>query len=536
LWGPEDKWLRETLDPFLVTRGYDASVPRPYTADWLATSTSGSFETLNAWRRLTYLARDLERNSNHIKAFQRDARNNVLGHTGIKLQPQVMLLKGNRLNKTLNKQIKTEWNAFRRRGFYEVTEQWSGQTADEMCLARLLTDGGIFLRLHRGYNNKWRFAVQMMEVDVVNLWNNTTNTGTNNRITTGVETNPLGKPVAYWCWSYPQADLFANQAFGPQVRVPAEDIIHLWFPDGNRITAVRGITTYASSMLDLRMLQKYEEAAVVSARNSAAKMGFYERDPTAPRYTGQGQRPDGSIIEEITPGLICELPPGYKFVPFNPGAPDNIYPNFRKNLLRSICGGLGAQYTSVGNDWESINYSSSRAEKETENQNWRCLQRFLFEQLHQRVFEAWIECAVLAGTIDVPFSQVETIKSSVTWQPRGYPHVDPEKESMSALANIDGGLTTRRRELAELGIDYDEFLDEVEAERKELQRRQITFVNDFSKHPEVQASVENPAMTPAMSEQVAKEQQLQAPAEEEVAPVNRVTKVNGTPKSNGSRT
>lgn len=504
-----EEWLKRELDPFSATRIYDAAIPRPYTADWQGWATSGSYEVLNAWRRVCYLARDLERNNSHCVAFLRELRNNVLGSTGIRPHPRVMLQKGNRLNKTLCKEIKTEWNLFRRRGNYEVTGLWSGQTCDELALQRMAVDGGVLLRLHRGYANRWRFAVQLIEVDALDLWYNTTNVPTGNRVTTGVETDKLGRPAAYWLLDFYEADLFANQYTGQRVRVPANELIHLWLP--SRITSVRGVSWFTPAMIDLRMLGKYEEACVISARNSAAKMGFYEKEKDSPKYEGQGSRPDGSIIEEITPGLISELPAGYKFKPFDPGQPSDMYPHFRKNILRSICSGLGSMYNTVGNDAESVNYSSARFAKETENENWKILQRFLSEQLEQAVFDAWLECAVLAGAIQTSFTQIDAIKTSMTWRPRGYSYIDPQKDSQASLGNIDGGLSTRRKELADLGLDYDEFLDEVEDERDDLEARGIVFTNPYSKKPEVESSLENPAVEPGISEEAAKEQAQATP-------------------------
>jgi lambda family phage portal protein len=505
LWSKEEAWLERALNPFTSnTRAYDVSTTHSYTADWQGFSTSGNYEVLNAWRQVCYLSRDLERNNSHAISFLRELKNNVLGSTGIRMQPRVMLQKGGRLNKPLNLEIKNAWTDFRRKGNFEVTGQWSGQTLDEVLLQRLATDGGAVLRLHRGYSgNKYRFAVQAMEVDALDLWYNTTYQGSNNRVTMGIETNSFAKPVAYWLLDYYQSDLMANNATGTRVRVPASDIVHLWMP--GRITAVRGVSWFAPAMIDLRMLGKYEEAAVISARNAAAKMGFFEREKDlAARYEGQAELKDGTIIEEVNPGLIVDLPTGVKFKPFDPGQPNDTYPDFRKNILRTICSGLGAMYNSVGNDLESINYSSARFGKDVENETWKSLQRFYAEQLLQEVFNAWLECSVLSGAIEMPFSQIENVQKSIVWRPRGYAYVDPTKETQSALAAIDGGLSTYRKELADLGIDFDEFLDEVEYERDELERRGIVFVNAYSRRPEVEASLEDPAVKPGTLEAEAK--------------------------------
>jgi len=124
------------------------------------------------------------------------------------------------------------------------------------------------------------------------------------------------------------------------------------------------------------------------------------------------------------------------------------------------------------------------------------MQRFYVESVLQEIFRPWLECSILSGALAAPFSAVDEICNSIVWRPHGWQFIDPLKDCQAALAAIDGGLSTYRRELAELGIDWDEFLDEVEEERDELKKRGIVFVNPFSRRPEILGSLENPDVTP----------------------------------------
>jgi lambda family phage portal protein len=500
-----ERWMDRMLNAFTpgsLARSYDGAVNATiYDPSWFGSSTSGSYEVLHGWRQVCYLSRDLERNNGHVVAWLREVTNNVFGSNGIRIQPRVRLVDGRRkdrrsgpLNTELNKRIKEAWIDFRRRKNFEVTEKFSGATWDEILMRRALIDGGVLLRLHRNYPNRYGFAVQAIEIDALDLWANEIYGP--NRITTGVETDDLSKVTGYWLIDFAQSDLMAVNTIGRRIRYLPEDILHFWFPQ--RITSVRGISTLAPTMIDLRMLSKYEEASAIAARNAAAKMGFYLRDPLhpGPQYEGQRTRSDGTIVEEVSPGSLFELPVGYKFQAFDPGQPNDTYPEFRKGMLRTCASALGVMSNTLSSDLESINYSSSRYGKEVENANWRGMQRYYIESVLQEIFRPWLECSILSGAIAAPFSAVEEICNSIVWRPRGYPFIDPLKDLTASLAAIDGGLSTYRRELSELGIDWEEHLDEIEEERDELLRRGIVFVNPFSKRPEVLGSMEDPSVDP----------------------------------------
>jgi lambda family phage portal protein len=220
-------------------------------------------------------------------------------------------------------------------------------------------------------------------------------------------------------------------------------------------------------------------------------MGFLERDKDAPRYKGQGQAETGEIIEEVSPGEIVDLPPGVKFTPFDPGHGPETYTNFRKNVLRSVSAGLGISYNTLANDLESVNYSSARFGRDIELETWRMLQGEFAEGVLQPIFNAWLEQSVLAGALEgVTLDQIELIQNSIKWRGRGWEYIDPSKDLQGAAGSIDMGLSTRRRELEEKGLEYEEVLDDLAYEKELEAEKGLSFVNPFSRHPEVEPEQE----------------------------------------------
>lgn len=492
---PDDtEILQIEKDLQLVTqlRSYDAAIPTEATYDWLAWASSGSFEVLNAWQRLTYLARSLERDNPYARSFLRELQNNVIGNQGIRLQPKVKNQKGSNLNKKVNDQITEAWKKWNKKGNCDVTREYSGIQLDELILRSLARDGGCLLRLYRGFDNDARFAVQLISIDCLDLFFNQIQ-APGMRITTGVETNLLGEVTAYHLMRPMEKDLTANQMIGQRIRIPASEMIHVWCP--MRSDSVREVTWFAPVMTKLRHLDKYEIATSIAARAAAEQQGFFERDSGAVPYEGQGETADGELVHESAPGTWTQLPPGVKAVSFPVGQKGDPYKDMRKEMLRSICAGLGSLYPTMAQDLENVNYSSARFGKEETIIVWRSLQRFFIESVKQRIFETWLECAILAGNVETSVLQLETIKDQVSWKPRGFPYINPKDDVTSSIQAISFGLSSHSHELAELGLDREEMFEELSEDKEAAERWGLVFVDPMGRAPFL-GTAEDPSVTP----------------------------------------
>jgi lambda family phage portal protein len=495
-----DRVISSVQLPKLTTRIYDAAMPSNTQADWSAWLTTGNYEIFHAHRVVKARVRDLERNNPHVKSFLRELKANVLGFHGIKLDAKVPNLKGPNLNVKLNQGVGDGWEEFRRLDNYEVRQQFTGLEIDKQVLQRLAVDGEVIIQLVHGPSaaNPFNFAVQLIECDFLDIFYNA-QLG-DNRVTMGVEVNPFGKPVAYHMIDYPQTDMFAQNQQAPRRRVVAKDIIHVYMPE--RLTQVRGMSWFAANALDLRTLDQFEQYTLVAQRCFASKMGVIETQQGAQPYEGQGTAPTGETISELQAGIIEEMPFGKTLKFFDPQVPGASYQEFRKQHLRKIAAGLGIVYNSLASDFESYNYSSARAAKDIENEWWRELQKFYADHVLQRIFNAWLPYAILSNKIaNASISQVDQIVRNVEWSPRGFEYVDPTKEVQSALNGIDGGLTSRRRELRKQGIDYEKFLDEL-AQDKDLEAEKgLTFSNPMNRNPQMAVPSVDDSLLPQPEEQ-----------------------------------
>jgi lambda family phage portal protein len=473
-------------------RIYDGAIPTNTQSDWNAWLTSENFEIFTYSRRMRALARNLEDNNAFVKLFLKELSANVLGYTGINIASKVPNQKGKNLNAKVNSAVHKAWKAFRKIENYEVRGMFSGVETDRQILQRLAVDGEVIIKLVTGKEagNPFNFTLQVLEADFLNVYHN--DRVGSNRVVMGVELTGAGRPVGYWLTSYPQMDLFAEQLTQKDERFPAEQIIHIFLP--SRFTANRGMSWLSPVVTKLRTLDRFEENVAIARRIAASKMAqLVTTEKDAEEYKGQGRGPAGEIIEEISPGIVIDVPYGKKYEPIDIGGAGEPFGEFRKEILRTISGGLGMMYSTLAQDAESINYSSARFFKDVEEEWWRELQRFYFTHVLQPIFESWLPYAILSGEVPgVSITQVDDIIESVEWDPKGFSYVDPTKEISSSLNAISGGLTSRRRELAKLGINYEEFLDEVAADQELEKAKGVSFVNPSIRQPEIQASADNP--------------------------------------------
>lgn len=452
-------------------------------ADWVSLSTSADSELYTSLRTLRNRSRQLVRDNEYAgNAIDRIIPNNVVGQ-GIRFQAQVMMRRGNKLDEKINTAIEQAWTRWTRAEYCHTAGRLSFQDIERMIMRSVPESGEILVRMiKRSFGGSAvPFSLEIIESDqLVDNWSGRTQDGREIRL--GVEVDEWQRPVAYWLYPRHPGD-FAIASTAPSntwQRVPAEEVIHIGLFD--RPMQTRCVPWMHSGMVKLRHMGGYEEAEIVRARASASIMGFIESpeidSPTIPDDAMNADDVvDGEKVFDMSPGIVKELAPGEKFNGFAPTTPSAAIEPFMRFMIRSFAASTGISYESVSGDYSQSNYSSTRLAKTEERDNWRILQAWLIRVFHQRVYEAWLEMAVLSNTLNLPaFETVPEIYQAVRWSPRGWDWIDPVKEVAAYKAAVRGGFITvddviaakggdiedtfkrRRREL-DLAADYDLVLD-----------------------------------------------------------------------------
>ena len=259
-------------------RHYAGAQTNRLLADWFGNSSSANREIKPALVTLRNRSRELARN--HwiaVRALQ-IYRTQVIGDKGLSLQVRARNLPQGEevvgpLDRSGNQIIEDNWKDWTRRGTVEVTGAHSWIDCQKLAIESLIRDGEILIHIVKGADNKFGFALQLLEADFLDeSLNKDLKNG--RRIVMGVEIDQYSRPVAYHLYKGPNHPYGAAEYYRTDrhTRIPADNIIHLYHPE--RAQQTRGVPLFASVLNKIQMLDGYEEAELVASRLAASKSLF----------------------------------------------------------------------------------------------------------------------------------------------------------------------------------------------------------------------------------------------------------------------
>ena len=483
-----------------VRRAYAGARSSRLTSDWVTSSTSADSEIKSSFKALRNRARQLCRDNDYARQAVRAIQNNVIGH-GIRHQGQVRMLRGGRLDEALNGQIHEQWERWMHKSRCDVSGLLGFHDMERLLVRSLAESGEVFVRMIRRPfgDSRVPFALQVLEPDYL-IDDDVPMARDGNIVRMGIEVDGYLRPQAYHFYANHPGDVYAGntRTNAKRIRVPADEVIHLFMPE--RPGQTRGVTWFASALMRLHMLQGYEEAEVVRARASSALMGFI----TSPEGELVGDEIyDNERVSDFQPGVFKYLDPGQQVSVPDLNAPDGQLEPFTRSMLRAVAAGVGVSFESISKNFSESNYSSSRLSLLEERDTYRVLQRYMIENFHQPVFEAWLEMAVLSGSLQLPGyeSNPDRYRAS-RWVPRSWEWVDPQKEADAYKTAVRCGFKTLGQVISEQGGDLDDVLTARQAELAMLDEMGIVTDTDPSEVTE-SGSVQPPlsmGATPAFEE------------------------------------
>lgn len=406
-------------------------------------------------------AREQSINNGYAKRFYRLLKQNVIGSQGIQLMSKAVTRDG-KADRATRKAIELEWWRWCKRGQCEVTRSLSFWQFQRLWLETLARDGEVMVRRVRNFKNRHGFALQILEVDRLDLTLNQ-ELSNGNRIRMGVERDRWEAPVAYWLLRYHPGDVYRGAVEEKYDRVPVEDLRHSFDPW--RPHQSRGFTWTHASALDLHHLGEYRGSELIAAEMGAKITGIYEQDAEA--LEDPGDQDDGEIEEEIEAGTNKLLPYGVTWKPYNNTHPSSNFAPFTKSALRGVAAGFGPGYNKLAQDLEGVNFSALRSGELDERDFYKDTQQFVITELLEWAGEGWLEMAALKGVLRLPPREFE-LWSELAWAPRGWDWVDPSKDSKAASESIGNRTKTRSEYIRATGRDPDEVFAEMAEEEARL--------------------------------------------------------------------
>lgn len=440
------------------------------TESWGATPLPADDIIRKEQRVLVARSREQAANNDYVAAFLRMVGQNVVGPNGIVMQGQVAKPDGS-LDAAVNEALELAWWEWGMPRTCDVAGRKSWRAIQRLCVTTAAKDGEFMVRLVFGADaGAWGLALQVLDPQrcPVDYDVDRVPARPGNFIRHGIEFNRYGRAVAFHFITTDEAEADYRVGGRQFVVIPAEQIIHGFKED--MVGQKRGLPWTSTPLARLKHINGFEQAAVMSARAGAAKMGFFTWKD------GFGPDPDedqGPISVDAEPLSFHELPQGVDFKEYNPQYPNGEFAGFTKRQLQGASAGFGVTYPTLAADLEGVSFSSIRQGELDVRERWKDDQEWLIETLVRPVFEAWLPRALLAGKIMVkgrPLSanRVDELRA-VEWQPRRWAWVDPRADVQSAVDSIHNLITSPSAVMRELGRDpqtvYREIAADIESMR-----------------------------------------------------------------------
>jgi len=323
-------------------RAYEGASHAQRLSGWNTGNSSARAEVEAAAPTLRARSRDLARNNPHGRRALSAVCSNTIG-CGI-----IARVKDNKRAEVWKKWAESTTADFMgEQNFYGL---------QNIVMRTLVESGEVFIRrvVERG-----QLRLQVLEPEAIE----------------DIEMDDYGRPKAYKVFKRPGVD-----DFQASVRIPAEDIIHLY--QAERANQGRGVPWFAPVILELRDLGDYKDAELMRRKIAACFAGFV----TFPRATDAEQKKTWDLSRRIQPGTITEVPDGATLQMASP--PQVSEGDFVRDRLRSVAAGVGLTYEVLTADYSTVNFSSGRMgwiEMQRMIDQWRWL--LIIPRFCTRVFE-----------------------------------------------------------------------------------------------------------------------------------------------------
>ena len=459
---------RRPSAPRELARNYAAAAPSRFVQEWSTEVLTSDDALEQKLRSLVARSREQRRNNDYVRHFDALARMNIVGQKGVTVRPRPMTKK-KEIDEQAKAAVSEAWDRWARRENCDSSGRSSWVEMQNLAVSSAVQSGEFLARkIVGGEGGDFGFALQIFDPLALEPTYRRDLRG-GGFIRLSIEFDSRGVIVAYHLRVRPgtiisnlQTSSFGGSRF---VRIPAAEILHLFLTE--EVGQKRGIPWVSTSLLRLKMLDAYQEAALVAARAGATKVAFITK-PRGRGYKGPKDS-DGFRTMNAEAGTIEELDQGSELLNWDPSYPHGEYDSFTKRTLQGIASGLLISYTTLANDVEGATFSSERGRKLTERDVWGSLQTWLVDHFNRPVFEDWLAFALARGQVASggrvyrPSDFDRLVR--VNYQPRTWSWaVNPLQEATAAKLEVDSGFRSRDDViLSQYGREPSEVDDEIAA-------------------------------------------------------------------------
>jgi lambda family phage portal protein len=447
------------------SRKYEAAGWNRRTRNWRAESTSADAAAVWDLETLRDRARSMIRDDGYAAAAVEIIRTNVVGE-GIEIK----------LNHKSKLDIaKALWKEWAESPFCDYSGNLNFAALQFLAIGAMYADGECFVKRVPLYaveaGKKVPLKVQLLEADYLNNNKFGINPDNQNKIVNGIEYTDRGQRAAYWMYDSHPGDTYVGGHAPKTIRIPAEDIIHLFDPW--RIGQQRGVTAFAPILLKMRDSSELQDAQLMRQKIAACfSVVITKQDNLGDADTGVSRKveDDGTLSEKVQPASIQYARPGESVSTVNPPNIDG-YDQFDKSTLRRIASGLRIPFSEFTGDLTGLSFSAARIERLG---FWRTVGHLrwhvLIPKFNDGIMKWWVQAA---GIVDSDLT-------SLTWdwsEPRRE-RIDPNGEIMAELRAVRAGFTSRQAVIRSAGYDPEKINEEIKQDNEHADANDFVFDSD----------------------------------------------------------
>lgn len=448
-------------------------------------------------------ARYLERNHDLSRGALRVLVNNVVGPTGIGIEPQPRRMDGS-IHEEYAAELRAMYRDWQRHP--EVTGKYRWALAQRLMAYTWLRDGECFAQELMGpvpyldHGTQVPYSLELFEPDFVPL--DYDDLGKN--IRQGIQSNAWGKATGYLVYKGDPRDAMVIRDANQLKTVPADRVLHMATLD--RLHQQRGVSEFASVITRIEDLKDYEESERVAAKVAACLTAYVKRidpqgfDPAAVPESMKDEQ--GNILPRdlrMQPGMILDsLQAGEEIGMIDSNRPNPNLIGWRSGQLRAFAAGIGASYSSVSRDYNGT-YSSQRQELVEQWVHYAVLADEFVGMCVQPVWESLVRIAHLSGVVRMPTDLKPGSADDALYIGQSMPWINPVHEAEAWLKLISGNLASEVEVIRKRGNNPQDTIDQIASFRKKAAEKGVAFAS-IPGEPAKPDDKDDPQETPGLAD------------------------------------
>ncbi|MBQ9236122.1 MAG: phage portal protein [Alphaproteobacteria bacterium] len=438
---------------------------------WRVSSAGPNTAIIYSLDELRRKSRDLTRNYPYMNSAYETIASNIVG-PGIRILPK-------HDDCDLCERLKHLWSEW----CHECDLEGVNDLTSLLSLAvRERWEGGeVFIRFVPENFGVVPLKLQLLQADQCKLDENHADADGGETVA-GVKFDKAGHRVSYIFYKKHPNESIVSGNYLETVEVPADEVCHyfkqLWAGQ------VRGVPEAFAGLLKAREMLEYDEAELAKKKLAAMLAGFVTTPVADGTLNADDEDEDagpGEAIAEITTGTITTLAPG-EDIKFNaPAESGTSYEPYMAQSLRALAATIQLTYEEFTNDMSKTNFSSSRMGLNITQRKHRQEQNRLVHQVLRRIWDKFIEAAVLSGALEVninEYTQDPQKFHRARFQPAGWAYVNPQQEIAAQKEKVLCGFASRSQIISEMGGDAAEVDEQIAADAERAAGLGLVFTVD----------------------------------------------------------